>query len=91
MVTIDLDKGEEIDYIKLNGREYEVGKIPVLILKKIDNVDTTKGIEVMLQQRREITKEILEVRNDYVNMDAVSDEKLSAFIQYVLDKVRLRK
>lgn len=85
---INLDLGEEIDVIKLNGREYEIGDLPLLVLQKVNNVDTTGGLAVLLQEWRAIAKEILEIRNDAVNMDAVTDEKLTAFIKYILDKVK---
>lgn len=85
--VIDLDLNEDIDYIKLNGREYQIGIIPQRLLERVNAIDTTKGLDDLLIQWRDLAKDILEVRNDVINMDHITDEKLGAFIKYILDKV----
>lgn len=85
---IDLDIGEDIDYIMINGRPYEIGTIPKKLLERVNDIDTTKGLNSLLLQWRDLAKDILEVRNDNINMDHITDHKLTAFIKYVLDKIK---
>lgn len=87
MATYNLDQNEEIDQIKINGIEYEVGDIPVRIMEKIMAIKTGWFRKDLVDQWRPICKEILEIRNKDVDIENLTQEKLLAFIQYIQWKI----
>lgn len=83
MAQYNLDANEEIDQIKINGVEYEVGDIPVRIIEDIMNIKTGLFKRDLIEQWKPICKEILELRNQNINIDDFTKEKLFAFITYI--------
>lgn len=88
MATYNLDANEEIDQIKINGIEYEVGDIPVRIMEKIGQIKTWFFRKDLENQWRPICQEILEIRNENVDLSNLTKEKLYAFIQYIQWKLQ---
>ena len=83
MAQYNLDENEEIDQIKINGVEYEVGDIPVRIIEKIMTIKTGIFHKDLIEQWRPICKEILELRNKEINLEDLTKEKLFALITYI--------
>jgi hypothetical protein len=89
MAVYDLDKNEKIDDFTINWVEYQVGEIPIRIIEKIMQIKVwlfTKD-EELLKQWKPICKELLEVRNQNVNIDNIQKEKLLALITYIRWKI----
>lgn len=87
MTVYNLDANEEIDQIKINGIEYEIWDIPVVIIEKIMQIKTGFFKKDMIEQWRPICKEILEIRNKDVDISNITKEKLFAFITYIKWKI----
>lgn len=87
MTVYNLDANEEIDQIKINGIEYEIWDIPVVIIEKIMQIKTGFFKKDMIEQWRPICKEILEIRNHDVDISNITKEKLFAFITYIKWKI----
>ena len=83
MTVYDLDKYEDIDQIKINGVEYEVGDIPLSIVAKINKIKTGKNRKDIMDQWKPICTEILSIRNKNVDLSNVGEEKIKAFIHYI--------
>jgi len=88
MATYNLDLNEEIDTMTINSVEYEVGDIPVAIIRKIMAIKTGFFKKDVLDQWKPICKEILELRNKDVNIDSITKEKMFAFITYIQWKIQ---
>lgn len=88
MALYDLDENEEIDQIKINGVEYEVWDIPVVIIEKILAIKTGVFRKDLLEQWKPICKEILEIKNNNVDIQNITKDKLLAFIQYIKWKIQ---
>ena len=88
MAIYDLDKNEEIDIIKINDKEYKVWDIPPEIIRKILKINTMFTSEDKLyKERKNIMEEILKIRDDDVNLEYVSKDKILAFAVYIQNKI----
>lgn len=87
MTIYNLDANEEIDQIKINGIDYEVGDVPVRIIEKIMKIKTGIFKKDLIEQWRPICQEILELRNKNVDISNITKEKLFAFITYIKWKI----
>lgn len=88
MTTYNLDANEEIDFIKINGIDYEVGDIPMRIIDKIMEIKTWLFKKDIIEQWRPICQEILEIRNKNVDVSNLTRDKLFAFINYIKWKIQ---
>lgn len=86
MAVYDLDKNEEIDYMTINGKEYEVGDIPLDIIQEIYKTDIYSSEKKLKEKWIKIMKKILSIRNKDIDIDKISDDKIKAFIIYLKDK-----
>lgn len=90
MAIYDLDKTEIIDVIKINWKEYKVWDIPTSIILKIKKIKSWifwflwKSIE---DQWVPIIKEILEIKNENVNIENISKKQIFWFVSFLKDKI----
>lgn len=87
MAIYDLDKNEEIDYIKINWIEYQIWDIPLDIENDILKISTFTKEEKLVKQWKKIMYRILKIRNKDVNIEDISIEKIKAFIIYLKNKI----
>ena len=87
MATYNLDANEEIDNIKINGVDYEVGDIPIVIIEKIMQIKTGFFKKDLIEQWKPICQEILELRNKNADLSNITKEKMYAFITYIKNKI----
>lgn len=87
MAVYNLDINEEIDNIKINGVDYEVGDIPVRIIEKIMQIKTGFFRKDIVEQWKPICQEILEIRNKNVDVSNITKDKMFAFITYINNKL----
>jgi len=83
----NLDENEEIDNIKINWINYDVWDIPLTILEEILEIKTGLFSKSLMNQWKPICKKILEIRNNNINIDNLTEKKLLAFIQYIKNKI----
>lgn len=88
-MIIDLDAvdTEEIDTIKLNGVEYEIGNVTPEMMERIGKVDLQSKVSVF-DQWRPIVKEILQVRNPDADAESLWRDKIEAFVRYLMQRIR---
>lgn len=86
---VDLDKLDEIeiDIVKLDWISYEIWEVTIDQMMKIWQVDLSWKTGVY-EQRREIVKDILFVRNPNVDINNIWRDKIEAFIRYLIEKIR---
>lgn len=88
MAVYNLDANEEIDQIKINWVDYEVGDIPLAIIEKIMAVKVGFFTKDTINQWIPICKEILEIRNKNIDMSGMTKDKILAFITYIKWKIQ---
>lgn len=87
---IDLDEDEIINTVKINDRDYKIWDIPDDLIMKILNIKTWFLVtnKSLLKQWKPILKEILEIKNDDVRIELLSDKKIAWLIQIITEKIK---
>ena len=83
MTVFDLDANEIVEAIKLNWREYLIWDIPDWIIKRILSVKTGIFRRDLITQLKPIARDILKIKNDNIDMDLITDDKILALINWI--------
>ena len=86
-VDLDAFDKEEIDTVQLNGVKYDIGDVTAEMMQKIWAVDLESDVSIY-DQWRPIVKEILEIRNENVNVDDLWRDKIEALIRFLIEKIK---
>jgi hypothetical protein len=87
MAVYDLDVNEQIDIIKINWRDYEIWDIPIYILEKVNKIKWWFFRKEKIEDWIPIFTEILEIRNDNVDLKKLTSKKLSQLILIIKNKI----
>lgn len=89
MKTYNLDRNEVIDEVIIDNKKYLIGDIPVKYIEEIINLPLIFTTDAKFTKNiKELFTKILSIKNDDVDLQNVSNEKMKDLLVILQNRVR---